>query len=89
VWSRDASCALRQWSSLPWVDREPTEVEVRQMRWVCQRCPCALACRDAVAADLEAGLVVAGFRAGESARARTYRLNGRHSVQGLAPSTKK
>ncbi len=55
------------------------------MRWVCRRCLCLDACREAVDEELARGQIVAGYRAGESERARSYRLKGLHSVQRIEP----
>ena len=74
-------CALQQWGSMPWVDREPSPTEVSRMRWVCRRCPVLAECSGEVDRQLATGVVVAGFRAGESARARTYRLRRSQNVR--------
>ena len=49
--------------------------DIDQMRRVCLKvCPSLPGCQRDVAVDLQAGRVVAGFRAGVSVRARSRRL---------------
>lgn len=54
------------------------------MRWVCDHCPVAGECTADVERQVAAGIVVVGFRAGESARTRTLRLRGLSDAQVLA-----
>lgn len=73
MWRAFAACARAEWSALPWSD-DATKADVDRMRWVCDNaCPSRLGCERDVHADLAAGRVIAGFRAGISARARTRR----------------
>jgi len=59
---------------LPWSD-DASKGDVDQMRWVCVNvCASRSGCERDVDADVAAGRVIAGFRAGVSARARTRRL---------------
>jgi len=51
------------------------------MRWVCiYVCPSRVGCGREAEADVAAGRVIAGFRAGVSARARTRRLDSGEGV---------
>ena len=69
-----AACARTEWSSLPWSD-DASKRDLERMRWVCDNvCPSLVGCERNVEDDLAAGRVIAGFRAGVSARARTRRL---------------
>jgi len=75
MWREFAACARSEWSSLPWSD-DALKHDVDQMRWVCVNvCASRPGCERDVAADLAAGRIVAGFRAGVSARARSRRLS--------------
>ena len=74
MWRQFAACARTEWSSLPWSD-DASKRDVDRMRWVCVNvCPSRVGCERYVEDDLTAGRVIAGFRAGVSARARTRRL---------------
>ena len=73
MWSRFAACAEPGWSSLPWCD-DATERDAALMRWVCMhRCAALAGCRREVDAELAAGRVVVGIRAGSSPRQRARR----------------
>ena len=59
---------------MPWSD-DASKRDVDRMRWVCVKvCPSRVGCERDVEDDLAAGCVIAGFRSGVSARARTRRL---------------
>ena len=74
MWRDFAACARTEWSSLPWSD-DASKRDVDRMRWVCDYiCPSRPGCERDVEDHLAAGRVVAGFRVGVSARARTRRL---------------
>jgi len=74
MWRQFAACARTEWSSLPWSD-DASKRDVDRMRRVCDNvCASRPGCERDVDANLAAGRVVAGFRAGVSARARSRQL---------------
>ena len=85
MWREFAACARTEWSSLPWSD-DASKRDVERMRWVCvNACPSRVGCERDVENDLAAGRVIAGFRAGVSARARTRRLTADSEVKQRLP----
>ena len=85
MWREFAACARTEWSSLPWSD-DASKRDVDRMRWVCvNACPSRVGCARDVENDLAAGRVIAGFRAGVPARARTCRLTADSEVKQRLP----
>lgn len=65
---------------MPW-NEDACKRDVARMRWVCiYVCPSRVGCGREAEADVAAGRVIAGFRAGVSARARTRRLDSGEGV---------